>query len=155
MKRDKTFGTDLGTAVDRLKAMAAEAGDALLTEGPVNPDYKLLDLCAEIGYRRKLADAASKRRSAAPWAHWMCKTPEQKLEYAEANAENESASKGYSHLLRQASKLQATTAAGIYAKAIAVRASKTGSQLLAMSLAEDLLACPGLRASLWPAQEEE
>jgi hypothetical protein len=48
-------------------------------------------------------------------------------------------------------KMKATTAAGIYAKAAVVRASKTGAADLAMSLAEDLLACPGLRATLWPA----
>ena len=50
-------------------------------------------------------------------------------------------------------KLKATTAAGIYAKAAAVRASKTGAADLAMSLAQDLLDCPGLRAALWPAEE--
>jgi hypothetical protein len=52
-------------------------------------------------------------------------------------------------------KMKATTAAGIYAKAAVVRASKTGTADLAMSLAEDLLDCPGLRASLWPAGEGE
>jgi hypothetical protein len=52
-------------------------------------------------------------------------------------------------------KIKATTAAGIYAKAAVVRTSKTGAADLAMSLAEDLLDCPGLRASLWPAQEGE
>jgi hypothetical protein len=51
-------------------------------------------------------------------------------------------------------KMKATTAAGIYAKAAVVRASKTGAADLAMSLAEDLLACPGLRAALWPAGED-
>jgi hypothetical protein len=43
--------------------------------------------------------------------------------------------------------------AGIYAKAAVVRASKTGAADLAMSLAQDLLGCPGLRASLWPAEK--
>lgn len=50
-------------------------------------------------------------------------------------------------------KMKTTTAAGIYAKAAVVRASKTGAADLAMSLAQDLLDCPGLRASLWPAGE--
>jgi hypothetical protein len=56
-------------------------------------------------------------------------------------------------------KMKATTAAGIYAKAAVVRASRTGAADLAMSLAQDpwtvqdLLDCPGLRASLWPAGE--
>jgi hypothetical protein len=154
MNRKSPLAPNLYAAVDRLKVMAAGAGDALFTEGPVNPDHKLLELCAEIGYRRKLADAAHERWRAAPAVPWMCKTPEQTREFTEANFENEREGKNYSSLLKQASKLRATTAAGIYAKAIAVRASRTGAQLLAMSLAEDLLACPGLRASLWPAGEE-
>ena len=54
-------------------------------------------------------------------------------------------------VLFQAKKLKATTAAGIYAKALIVRSSRSGAMLLAMSLAEDLIACPGLRESLWPA----
>lgn len=146
---------ELGATIERLKAIADQATHALLTEGPVHPDYKLLDLCAEIGYRRKFADAADKRRSAAPAAPWMCKTPEQALEMAEAKNDEEMAGKKYSHLLREAAKLRATTAAGIYAKAIAVRASRTGAQLLAISLADDLIACPGLRESLWSAREVE
>ena len=43
-------------------------------------------------------------------------------------------------------------AAGIYAKAMVVRASKTGAAGLAMSLAEDLISCEELRKSLWPAE---
>jgi len=34
-------------AIDRLRTRAAKAGDALWTEGPVQPDHKPLDLCAE------------------------------------------------------------------------------------------------------------
>jgi hypothetical protein len=55
--------------------------------------------------------------------------------------------------LSKAKKLKATTAAGIYAKALIVRSSKSGARLLAMSLADDLIACPGLRESLWSAGE--
>ncbi len=46
---------------------------------------------------------------------------------------------------------QQWTPAGIYAKALLVRSSTTGATELAMSLAIDLLDCPGLRESLWPA----
>ena len=56
-------------------------------------------------------------------------------------------------VLFKAKKIKATTAAGIYAKALIVRSSKSGAPLLAMSLADDLIECPGLRASLWPARE--
>jgi hypothetical protein len=56
-------------------------------------------------------------------------------------------------LLSAIRKLRAKTAAGIYAKALVCRCSRTGAPFLAMSLAEDLIACPGLRVSLWPAVE--
>jgi len=54
-------------------------------------------------------------------------------------------------ILRRIAKLRAITPAGIYAKALVVRASRTGAPVLAMSLATDMIASPGLRASLWPA----
>jgi hypothetical protein len=56
-------------------------------------------------------------------------------------------------VLFKAKKLKATTAAGIYGKALIVRSSRSGAMLLAMSLAEDMIAWPGLRESLWPAGE--
>jgi hypothetical protein len=55
-------------------------------------------------------------------------------------------------LLRRAGKLRATTPAGIHAKALLVRASVTGAAVLAMSLAEELIASRALRESLWPAE---
>ena len=58
-------------------------------------------------------------------------------------------------LLSRIRKLPAATGAGIYAKAMVVRASITGSPRLAMSLAEDLIACKELRAILFPAEREE
>jgi hypothetical protein len=51
-------------------------------------------------------------------------------------------------------KLRATTGAGIYAKALVVRSSVTGAAELAMSWAEDLVACSELRATLWPSGRE-
>jgi hypothetical protein len=54
-------------------------------------------------------------------------------------------------LLQSIRKLHATTGPGIFAKALVVRASVTGAAKLAMSLAEDLVACKELRATLWPA----
>jgi hypothetical protein len=53
--------------------------------------------------------------------------------------------------LRQIAKEKATTPAGIYAKALVVRASRTGAKHLAMTLAEDLVNYPALRAAIWPA----
>jgi hypothetical protein len=145
---------DFGPAIDRLRAIAVASTDALLTEGPVQPDHKLIDLCAEIAYGRKMMEAAAQRRRDLPAASFMCKTPAQTEAFEQARGDHQGADKNYSAMLRAAAKIKATTAAGIYAKAIAVRSSETGARFLAMSLAQDLLDCPGLRASLWPAGED-
>jgi len=51
-------------------------------------------------------------------------------------------------------KIPAQSPAGIYAKALLVQSSRTGAQCLARTLAEDLVACPSLRESLWPEAVE-
>ena len=58
-------------------------------------------------------------------------------------------------LLTQVGKMSAASPAGIYAKALLVRASKSGAASLAMSLAEDMIGCPALRATLWPVGSRE
>jgi hypothetical protein len=145
--RQPPLGPDLGPTIDRLKAMAAAGSDAL-PDGPVHPDAQLLELCADIADARKVADTAFWRQ----WDVYMSKP--RSPESAKAAAASDEAYQGFAHLLRNAAKIKATTAAGIYAKALAVRSSKTGAKFLAMSLADDFLACEGLRASLWPAREE-
>jgi hypothetical protein len=52
-------------------------------------------------------------------------------------------------------RFQAQSAAGIYAKAHVLRVNHGGAPRLAHSVAEDLINCPGLRASLWPAELPE
>ena len=52
-------------------------------------------------------------------------------------------------IMRAMGKTPAKTAAGIYAKALLVRGSRTGAEVLARSLASDLAALPALRAMLW------
>ncbi|HUB48362.1 MAG TPA: hypothetical protein VMB73_25580 [Acetobacteraceae bacterium] len=148
---------DFSPAIALFRDIAAQSGDALLTEGPVNPDHKLLDLCADAlhhctaetqllevqrelfgirfsGAQTKAQQEAALRADAQAYAdrleHYRCAKPS----------------------LVAIAKIKATTPAGIYAKAAVVRASKTGAAGLAMSLAEDLLACPGLRALLWPGE---
>ena len=58
-------------------------------------------------------------------------------------------------LMNRIRKIRAQTAAGIFAKALVVRSSRTAAPVLAMSLAEDLIANNALRASLWPAESRE
>jgi hypothetical protein len=142
----------LGDAIDRIRQLATEATDHLiLADGPPHPDYKLLEICAEIGERRKEALAASEAKDRG-WKMAYCATPQEIVNNKALSAASDAADRAFSHLLRAAAKIRATTSAGIYAKAIAIRASKTGAAGLAMSLADDLITCPGLRASLWPAE---
>jgi hypothetical protein len=55
-------------------------------------------------------------------------------------------------LSRRLRKIKAQKPAGIYAKALLVQ-SRPASAELALCLAEDLVTCKPLRASLWPATE--
>jgi hypothetical protein len=156
MKRTLPTGADFSAAIDQMKALASKSADHLLLgDGPPHPDAALLDICAEIGYRRKIAEAAAERHREGFIPLYARKTAEDVAKQAAMDKERDGAETKYGHLLRNAAKLKATTAAGIYAKAIAVRSSQTGARFLAMSMAEDLLACEGLRQSLWPAGEGE
>jgi hypothetical protein len=145
----------LGPAVARLKEIAAQSGDALLTEGDVHPDHVLLDLCADALHYLKHAQRAWEERNTDEWLH----LEGEQLDAAVARdrqclaAWYEGNGVAKPRLARIA-KLRARTPAGIYAKAMVVRASKTGAASLAMTLAEDLIACENLRASLWPAERE-
>jgi hypothetical protein len=141
---------DFSTAIARLREIATTSSDDALTEGPVNPDRRLLDLCAETLHALVHAERAYRSRS---WDHgwteaemeaWRTKVRVLMGEYEDGRKSAKPA---------MGRKMKATTAAGICAKAAVVRASKTRMADLAMSLAQDLLDCPGLRASHWPADE--
>jgi hypothetical protein len=145
---------DMLPAIARFRDIAAQSGDALLTEGAVSPDHKLLDLCATALHHLVAAERARDARD-----KWWISLEGQARKDALAEdgrliAEMLERSRQAKPYLPNITKLKATTAAGIYAKAMVVRASKTGAAGLAMSLAQDLLDCPGLRSSLWPAEME-
>jgi hypothetical protein len=149
---------DFIAAMNQFRAIALASADALLTEGNVHPDHKLLDLCASALHHLSHAQKAYNARdieagyfSDGSEAQKAAVRAENARLYAEYRA-GQAQGKPSLHAIRT---IKATTAAGIYAKAMVVRASRTGAKLLAMSLAEDLIACPGLRESLWPAQKED
>jgi hypothetical protein len=152
--QDHTTKPDFAAAMVRLKQIAATSADNALTEGPVNADRNLLDLCAEALHALVHAEKAYRSRdhnilgakTKAELAAW-------RLQDAELMDQYQQGLKSAKPKLIRIRKMKATTAAGIYAKAAVVRASATGAADLAKSLAEDLLDCPGLRASLWPAGE--
>lgn len=151
----KTKLPDFAPAIARFREIADTSTYALLTEGPVHPDHKLLELCADALHYFKQSERALAARQ---FTNWVVETDPAKREagleedrrlLAEHNA---AAARGKPYL-PNIRKLRAQTAAGIYAKAAVVKASRTGAADLARSLAEDLLAVPGLREVLWPAQK--
>jgi hypothetical protein len=147
---------DFTTAIARLRKIATTSADNALTEGPVNADRQLLDLCAETLHALVHAERARRMGHEVFHRDTHEKTAENLRPVWEAlHADATFGTKSAKPLLGRIRKMKATTAAGIYAKAAVVRASRTGAADLAMSLAQDLLDCPGLRASLWPAGEGE
>jgi hypothetical protein len=146
---------NFGPAIAQLRLLATTSADNALTEGPVNADRQLLDLCADALHALVHAERAQRAGVEALHSARDGEDYKSRREVWEAlGAEADSGTKNAKPLLGRIRKMKATTAAGIYAKAAVVRASRTGAADLAMSLAKDLLDCPGLRASLWPAGED-
>jgi hypothetical protein len=109
----------------------------------------LFDLCAEALHL--LAHAETAR--AASFA--MQSDEHERQKYDRLWEEYDGGVKKAKPLLSRIRKLRAVTGARIYAKALVVRASRTGPPELAKSMAEDLTGCAGLRAMLWPAERAE
>jgi hypothetical protein len=137
----------ISATIDRLKQIVAEAGDHLLLgDGPPQPDHELLDICADLLHMQKHAAAARKI-----WFDDRSGNPKAPAARAEADIlDGQIAS-----LVSKARKLKATTAAGVYAKALVMRASRSGMPQLALSLANDLVDVPSLRASIWPNEGDQ
>jgi hypothetical protein len=135
-----------GREIARLREITAEsANNELLGNGPAHPDARLLDLCAAALHLLTHGNEALAR------CHAEHHGPNANASFEEYRRDISRAKP----LLRVIAKLPpAATAAGIYAKALVVRSSRTGAPALAMTLAADLIACPGLRASLCLAHEE-
>lgn len=129
---------DFTAVMNRLHEIAAASGDALLLgDGPVHPDAALLELASETLHCSKQREELF--RAPGPWC--------------EKRGEWEPLEEKIRVNLRRAGKRSATTPAGIYAKILMVRAAKTVAAKLAMTLVDDLLTVPALRASLWPAEQ--
>jgi hypothetical protein len=145
---------DFRATIAGLRAIVAASGNARLTEGPVNPDDRLLELCADALFHLSHAQKSYDARDRA-WLYLQGQEREAAIARDDRLFEefNEGERVG-KPTLNSITKIKATTAAGIYAKAAVVRASKTGAACLARSLATDLLDCPGLRAGIWPATED-
>lgn len=147
----------LADTIARLRQIAAESGDhLLLSDGPPHPDHVLLGLAAETLHCMKRLEAIWDEYRKRPWDHQPCGyqvTEEDRRllrkHEAAVSAEMAPIEGRLRSLFSQVRKARATTGAGIYAKALICRHSETGAAKLAMSLAEDLVASPHLRMTLW------
>ncbi len=139
--------------IARFREIVADTNDALLlAEGSAHPDAALLDLCAEALHLLSHAERAKAAgRAAFGSDEWRPRRTEWEALFDDSNRGVTKAMP----LLSRIRKLHASTGAGIYSKAMVVRASISGAPHLAVSLAEDLIACKELRATLFPAEREE
>lgn len=137
----------LTPAIARLRQIAAEAADhLLLSDGPPHPDRELLELCGTALHHLTVAEKAYSARPAIGGGDWTDQTRRHDAELMADYYRHNGVAQG---ALTRAKKLRANTAAGIYAKALCVRASRTGAAAFAMTLADDLVSNAALRASLW------
>src|ERR1700761_4291337 len=66
-KKEKQLGFNATSTIMRFRQIAAEAGDALLTEGHVQPDHELLEMCAEALHHLTHAQRAMEARDFGNW----------------------------------------------------------------------------------------
>ncbi len=142
------------TAQDGDVTWTRREGEALLlADGLPHPDAALLDLCSEaLHWHRQAAAALSAyhaHQNACAVQHW---TDSDRADSNELHKAWRDPANKVRPLLTCARKLHATTPAGIYAKALIVSMSRTGAECLSMSLAQDLIASPAIRASIWPVE---
>lgn len=139
-------------AMLRLRFLIASApltGEEGLPAAQPHPDAALLEMCATYLDLCAEADAIDReaRRQPSPCrgnpefdaARGRCKEKEMEAKC----------------ILARLGKTQAATAAGVYAKAtiVVTKRGYMSAPNFMLSLAEDLVRCPGLRAILWPAGE--
>ena len=108
-----------------------------------HPDQELIGLCERAIELRNIED-----RQLEIWRGLSAGTPRENRAWLDRIGAARRATR--SPMLR-ASKLAATTAAGVYAKALAVHRIGPGAAKLAASLANDIVACVELRRVLWAA----
>ncbi|GAN78542.1 hypothetical protein [Acidisphaera rubrifaciens] len=143
----------LGPVLDRLRQIVAQSGDALLLgEGVVSPDAALLDACSTALHHMAAANKieAERCRDADSIKGWWTDADRARLDALLDRVQEREATAVQA--MRKAKKIRAVTPAGIYAKALVVRASRTGARELARSLAVDLVECKGLRQCLWSGE---
>jgi hypothetical protein len=108
---------------------------------PVAPDHDLLVLCDQCVMAKRQHDRIEEAWRAMP----------HDAERARVYDEWRRAARVVKGLLLKARKFSANTPAGLFAKAAVVSRTGSGAAIVAVSLADDILASPELRKVLWPA----
>jgi hypothetical protein len=112
----------------------------------VGPDYELLVLSDAVVMLARQRDEIE-----AVWRAPMPASRDDRRLYEEYRA----SMRALRGPLVRLGRMHAVTAAGIFAKAVAVRkAGSNQAAVLAKSLAEDLLNCADLREAIWPAADQ-
>ena len=133
----------------RLLATAAVLGGKE-TEIPAqpHPDAELLELCAQVLDLHAQHDAIWREARELP-RPWM-----DDQTYRQEMAKRKDCAKIWKPALGRIGRIPSKTGAGIYAKAMVIRDGSGTAPALVLSLVEDLVACPGLRAAIWPTTME-
>lgn len=143
------FSPDFVLQIAALRDIAEISGDNLVLSGPVHPDFRLIALCAEaLHLARQRAGIRSNYNELLRETF----SAEERRQRFDAIRQADRALYGHiGPILRRAGKIQANSAAGVFAKALLV-AGAVDTPGLGTSLANDLIRCEGLRESLtWPA----
>ena len=139
----------ISPAVARLRALATKAAKTgTAGEAPEHPDAELLALCAASLDLNAKAGAIDRIARST-----MDANIHNPAFMAEMSKKDSVLNQRRSAMMRLG-KIPAKTAAGVYAKALVLKDSNGTAPRLALSLAQDLETCPGLRSSLWPAERE-
>ena len=131
---------DLAAVVDRLRNIATTSCTSLLVaDGPPQPDFRLLDLCAEGLHAARQHDRCKTARDEL-WSNGRSWTDRDRDHHAMIMDEETEWEHAIIKAARAAAKIKATTPPGIYAKALLVRSSATGAAVLSYPSGEDRLA---------------
>jgi hypothetical protein len=135
------------TVAQLRKAATTAVRTGKVDASPSHPNADLLVLCALILDLRAKYDAIDREARTMPSPY--VGNPAFDAELAKRNA----VKRACMSPMARVGKIAANTPAGVYAKAMVLRASYGTAPQLALSIARDLVNCPGLRSALWPAGE--
>lgn len=149
-QRELSVVPDLASTLAALREIADLSGDNMVMQGPVHRDFRLIGLVAEVLSLAKQYNAFQDMRREG-WISIPAPSDDRRAAFDALGDSVVALHQRIITLTRAAGKIQATTPAGIYAKALLTTVAPSAAGF-ATSLATDLIACEGLRESLtWPA----